>query len=143
MSNRIDHGGNCALRKIGTPEGWTIYAWERLDDGSVLYRMALERPPGADGCRKWNTEQGKAVAVSQAEVSAEYARYEAETGKCGECGGHGGRWVGWNRDTGHKYAPCGKCVGSGNAPNPAVRGDRKAGVPCTGVVGSLNQEDGK
>ena len=27
--------------------------------------------------------------------------------------------------------------------NPAVRGDRKAGVPCTGVVGSLNQEDGK
>ena len=27
--------------------------------------------------------------------------------------------------------------------NQAVRGDRKAGVPCTGVVGSLNQEDGK
>ncbi len=25
-------------------------------------------------------------------------------------------------------------------PNPAVRGDRKAGVPCTGVVGSPNQE---
>jgi hypothetical protein len=25
-------------------------------------------------------------------------------------------------------------------PNPAVRGDRKAGVPCTGVVGSQNQE---
>ena len=119
MSNRIDHGGNCALRKIGNPEGWTIYAWESLDDGSVLYRMALERPPGADGCRKWNTDQGKAVAVSQAEVAAEYARYEDETGKCGECGGHGERWVGWNRDTGHKYAPCGKCGGSGNTPNPA------------------------
>lgn len=27
-----------------------------------------------------------------------------------------------------------------NSHNPAVRGDRKAGVPCTGVVGSPNQE---
>ena len=26
-------------------------------------------------------------------------------------------------------------------PNPAVRGARKAGVPCTGVVGSLNQKE--
>ncbi len=25
--------------------------------------------------------------------------------------------------------------------NAAVRGDRKAGVPCTGVVGGLNQEE--
>ena len=122
MSNRIDHGGNCALRKIGTPEGWTVYAWEALDDGSVLYRMALEKPPREDGCRKWNTDQGKAVAVSKAEVDAEYARYEAETGNCGECGGMGERWVGWNRDTGHKYAQCGICGGTGHPLNPVVRG---------------------
>ena len=29
-----------------------------------------------------------------------------------------------------------------NRPNPAVTGDRKAGVRCKGVAGSLNQEGG-
>ena len=30
-----------------------------------------------------------------------------------------------------------------NPPNPAVRGRESASVPCTGVVGSLNQEEPK
>ena len=120
MSNRIDHGGNCALRKIGNPQGWSIYAWEALDDGSVLYRMAEEIQQLTDAPRKWRIEKSKAAAVTRAEVDAEYARYEAETGNCGECGGMGERWVGWNRDTGHKYAQCGKCGGSGHAANPTV-----------------------
>jgi hypothetical protein len=53
--------------------------------------------------------------VTDADVKAEYARYEEETGNCGDCYGKGKKVAGWHHIEGARYKPCVKCGETGTA----------------------------
>jgi hypothetical protein len=114
MSNRIDHGGNVALRKVGNPDGFTVCGWEALDDGSVLYRMKQEIPATDTTRRYWIGEE-KTACVNDDDLKAEVSRFEKETGRCAKCNGTGQQWQGWNHERGNRYEPCTRCGATGRA----------------------------
>ena len=114
MSERIDHAETVALRKIGNPEGFSVCGWERLDDGSVMYRMQIEGPRDKDNYRTWTGSEKKAC-ITDAELKAEVARYESETGLCAKCQGSAQEWWCWSVEDGNRYRPCRKCNATGKA----------------------------
>ena len=121
MGMRIPHSEAVVRRKLGTlPENWAICGWERLDPDTTIFNggpfRILTRGP-RKGKRRWDAVTHQ-CAVTDAEIDAERARYEADTGNCAECGGGGQQWVGWNRDEGHRFRRCTHCGGAGKAPNP-------------------------
>jgi hypothetical protein len=111
---RIDHGAALALRKIGSPEGWSVCSWEIMDDDSTVYGMMLESGTKPDGSTKWVGPEKKAC-VTKEERIAEINRYETETGKCSVCYGTGDEWMGWNHITGNRWGKCRRCNGLGLA----------------------------
>ncbi len=116
MSKRPNHAEAVALRKVGNPDGFSIFAWERLGDGSTLIRMKFEVIQANGKQRKWSGDE-KTACVTKAEIDAEIVRYEAETGMCAECGGTKQEWAGWSISDGNKYIECRRCGGTGRVPD--------------------------
>lgn len=116
MSKRIDHGERVALRKIGSPECFTVCGWEALDDGGVLYRMKREMPRTDGERRKWTGDE-KTACVTRADLDAEMIRHENETGRCAECDGSAQEWAGWSVTDGNKWRPCRRCGATGKPAN--------------------------
>ena len=72
----------------------------------------------------WRDVPTQKAVVTGAEIEAEKARYEADTGKCSDCMGSGQVLARWSAAEGKKYRPCGRCGGTGERPN--VRAKRHA-----------------
>ena len=117
-----EHRDRVGLRKLGDPAGFRFYSWEAFDVGDVaIVKMVgcvvtkfITRGP-RKGRPKYDGEP-RTVYVSEAEMVAECARWEAETGKCGRCMGVGQEWAGWSSDTGTRTETCRRCSGSGSKP---------------------------
>lgn len=114
----VNHREAVAERKLGSPIGFVWYAWECLDDDSVLLTGCVSSGVYEKGPKKGRPKydgQTKKVVVTEAERVAERARYEAETGNCAECGGDGKMFAGWHHITGDKWRPCVFCEETGKA----------------------------
>lgn len=116
----MDHMNEVARRKVNGPEGWEICGWERLGDGRDFVveggvPRLLTRGP-RKGHKRWDGPRLKTV-VTGAEIDAEHARYEADTGNCGDCGGTGEVLAGWSAKDGTKLEPCPRCGATGKTPN--------------------------
>jgi hypothetical protein len=110
----IDFGMVAAFNKIGSPPGWSMVEWERLDDGSVVYRFGEELQPGEDGRRRW-AEMRRSACVTTAERDEQVEIYERNIGLCAVCQGSGQAWCGWSIDGGNRYRECKRCGGDGKA----------------------------
>lgn len=107
-------------RKLGAlPENWAICGWTRIDPDATVYRggpyRLLTRGKNK-GHKRWDNVTHTCV-VTDAEEQTERLSHEAETGNCSTCAGTGQEWYGWHHIDGEKYRQCGRCAGSGKAPN--------------------------
>ncbi len=97
------------------PAAFEWYAFECVGP-DIMFTGAPVIGTVSKGPRKGHKRYGKdvrRVVVTDAECMVEYARYEAETGKCGDCRGAGKVVSGWHHVTGTSYSECSKCHGSG------------------------------
>ncbi|MFM0226161.1 hypothetical protein [Paraburkholderia dipogonis] len=105
-----------AIEKSGI-EGWVPFRYELIGKSDTIMTggipRVLTRGPNK-GQRKWDGMHSQ-VAVTQAEVDAAMAKYEAETGICAECEGSCKVVAGWSATEGAKYRECLKCHGTGKA----------------------------
>ena len=107
----MTHYESAAIRAVGI-EGWEPCIFEACANGSLI-RGGIPKLTAA-GKKKWPAQKNmEMVVITDADVKAEYARYEAETGKCGDCYGEGKRVVGWHHIEGNRFAPCAKCGETG------------------------------
>lgn len=117
----MSHMDEVARRKVSGPEGWAVCAWERIGDGNDLVvtggvPRVLKAGP-RKGKPTWRDVPTQNAVVTEAEIEAEKARYEADTGKCGDCYGKGEVFASWDHIEGVKHRKCGRCGGSGERPN--------------------------
>jgi hypothetical protein len=120
--NEMWHRERVGMRKVGAIDGFKFFSWQCLDDsivkltGGVPYGT-ISKGPRKGSPRSWRDQ--RTVYVTEAEVLAERARYEAATGKCGECLGTGKvvqriDFVAGVTD----YRECRICSGSGQFASP-------------------------
>lgn len=108
------HLESAAIRAVGA-EGWEPCIFEAVVNGTLV-RGGIPKLTTA-GKKKWPAQKNMGIVVlTDADVKAEYARYEAETGYCGDCYGEGKRVVGWHYIEGYRFAPCVKCGETGRTP---------------------------
>jgi hypothetical protein len=105
-----------AEAKVGI-DGWKAYRWERADEDSII---TGDIPHGVykTGKRKGRPKfigNGRKVVVTNAEMQAHAAAWEAATGKCWDCKGTGQTWAGWSKAEGTRYRTCQRCNGSKEA----------------------------
>lgn len=109
----VTHLESAAIRAVGI-EGWEPCIFESVHNG-LLIRGGIPTV-SKSGKKKWPTQKNmEIVVITDADVKAEYARYETETGNCGDCYGERKRVIGWNYITGNRFAPCAKCKETGKA----------------------------
>lgn len=117
----MSHLDEVARRKVSGPEGWEVCGWERIGGGDDLVvdggvpRMLKSGP--RKGKKTWRDVPVQKAVVTRAELDAEHARYEAETGKCGDCFGKGEVFASWSTAYGTKFRECPRCGGTGKKPN--------------------------
>ena len=132
----MDHLGTVARRKVGGSPEWEYFKWERVGEGrdfiveGGIPRLLKSGP--RKGEKTWKDCACQKTIVSGAEIDAEHARYEAETGKCGDCGGTGEVFSSWRAGEGTKMKPCKRCNATGKTPNAEVSG---AGTASAGLPG--------
>lgn len=129
----MSHLDEVARRKVNGPEGWAVCAWERIGNDLVVtggVPRLLKAGP-RKGESTWRDVPTQKVVVTEAEIDAEKARYEADTGKCSDCMGKGDVLASWSVAEGIKYRPCKRCGGTGKPPN--------AQVICAGGVESTDR----
>ena len=111
----MHHVEAIARRKLKGPPEWEYCCWERIEPDMLIVEGGVPIP-GKTGPARWrHVELGKTV-VTDAERTAEFARYEAETGTCGTCLGTREVFHSWNHLTGTKMKPCPRCNATGKAP---------------------------
>ena len=121
MSRDEFHIENVALKKSGLVfDSSGVWGWCRVEaiGPDTLVELSRWRPKKSGpnkGGRLFYGERQRAI-VTRAEVEAQEAEYERQTGRCHYCYGEGDRAVGWNRDAGEIRKVCGRCGGSGKAP---------------------------
>lgn len=126
----MDHLGAVARRKVGGAPEWEYFRWERIGEGrdfiveGGIPRLLKTGP--RKGSKTWRDSKTQKAVVTEAEIVAEHARYEADTGNCGDCGGEGEVFKSWHKDHGATMQPCKRCAGTGKAPNAEVMGDGPA-----------------
>lgn len=113
------HQVEVARRKLAPlPEGWEVFRFQRMGPDATLLTggvpRILTRGP-RKGRKQWSGGH-LTVAVTDAEVAAEHARYEATTGHCGDCFSTGRVWDRWSAGEGSSTKPCARCAGTGVAP---------------------------
>ena len=117
----MNHLDEVARRKVAGPEGWEVCGWERIGTGNDLVveggvpRLLKAGPK--KGKKTWRDVPVQKAVVTEAELKAEHARYEAETGNCGDCFGNGEVFASWSVSAGVKHRPCKRCNGTGKTPN--------------------------
>lgn len=107
-------------------EGWTAFAWERVDGGCVVtgcipagvWRSGPRK--GRPRCDHALARERRRVVVSDAELRVQAAAYEAETHRCWNCRGRGDVHSGWNAQSGPRYRTCSRCGGEGASPATLV-----------------------
>lgn len=115
-----------ARERFGLPDDWKVMIWQVEGDYPNSWGQTVEGgvcPPKLTGKHKGSPNWSKAtmkrkLTVSDAELEAHIAAWEARTGLHAPCKGTGMRWIGWGVETGARYAPCKKCEGLGV--NPAI-----------------------
>jgi hypothetical protein len=112
----MSHLDNVARRKVNGPEGSDLVV-----SGGVP-RLLKAGP--RKGKPTWRDVPTQRAVVTRAELDAEKARYEADTGKCSECMGTGKVLASWSAAEGVKYRPCKRCDGTGERPNVRANRDR-------------------
>jgi len=108
--------------KFKLPEGWGIFIIEaketfHLITGAVcteVYKKGHRK--GQPNWRRRDRSTQATVTLTCAEHEIWLHGWEQKTGKCSVCQGFGERVVGWNVDTGIRYAKCKSCGGSGKKP---------------------------
>lgn len=122
----MSHLDNVARRKVNGPEGWAVCAWEVIGEGSDLVVTGgvprLLKAGPRKGKPTWRDVPTQRAVVTRAELDAEKARYEADTGKCSECMGSGKVLASWSATEGVMYRPCKRCDGTGERPNARLSG---------------------
>lgn len=116
MESQPTHLEVAGLRKLGNPEGFKFYRYEVLDDESFLLTGCVPSGTYTRGPRKGRPKYdgpARRVTVNHAELKAERARYEAETGLCWDCRGEKRVVNGWTRVEGTTYVPCRECDSTG------------------------------
>jgi len=121
----MNYMNEVARRKVNGPDGWEICVWKRIGDGRDFVveggvPRILTRGP-RKGRKRWDGPRLKTV-VTGAEIDAEHARYEAETGNCGDCGGKGEVFASWSVTDGTMMRPCQRCNATGKTPNGGGNG---------------------
>lgn len=116
----MSHMLSIAQRKAGGSEELKISGWTRIGTGNdFVVRVGVPRALKS-GPRKgqltFRDSKITEVLVSEAELQAEHARYEAATGNCGDCFGNGEVFASWHHIDGTKYRKCSRCHGTGKAP---------------------------
>jgi len=110
-----------AIEKSGI-EGWVPFRYELIGKNDTIMTggvpRVLTRGPNK-GERRWDGPRTQ-VAVTQVEIDAAMARYEAETGNCAECEGTKQTVAGWSASEGTRYRECVRCHGTGIAPKKEV-----------------------
>ncbi len=110
-----------ARRKLTPlPEGWESFRYLRIGPDATQLTGGVPRllkSGPRKGEKRWDGPSQTAV-VTDAEVAAEFARYERETGHCGGCLSAGEVSNGWSITNGHRLKVCRRCNGTGNAPVP-------------------------
>lgn len=112
------HWGSAALRKLGhVPEGFEFFQirgtrWGTMLKGGV---PTITKTGKNKGKKRWAGPLLTAL-VSDDEFTAELERYETETGRCHECMGEAQVVASWHHIDGTRWAACGRCAGSGKAP---------------------------
>lgn len=111
-------------REHGLPENFEFWRWEcfpkmaetiyiEFEGGEIQAKFKSGPRKGRPNYRTAINRRTFAVTIDK---GAEWERdYVAETGNCLTCTGTGQEWRGWNRETGNKYRPCGKCQATGKA----------------------------
>lgn len=112
----LRHAETVALRKLApVSEGFDFVSYEHVGTDAVKLVGAVPRLTKA-GKKKWPAERKCQVAiVTQSEIDAERARYEAETGLCAGCMGECIEFMRWSHDEGTFWRPCSDCCGTGEA----------------------------
>lgn len=108
-----------ARRKLGAPPEWTWCKSERIGTDAFMLEGGIPRKLKSGPRKGRNTfkdcELAK-VVVTDAEVKAEKAAYEASTGLCCECRGEKVTTARWSTTEGRETRECRRCKGSGTAP---------------------------
>lgn len=120
----MNHLESVARRKVCGPEGWAVCSWECIGNDFVVeggVPRLLQAGPNK-GQKTWRDRPRQQAVVTRAELDAEHARYEAETGKCGDCFGKGEVFASWSATDGTKYRTCKRCGGNGERPALAQGG---------------------
>lgn len=106
----MTHMDSVLLRKVGI-EGWEACIMEAVTGGMLITGGV---PHMVGHKKKWPPRKTmERVLLTHAEIEAEYARYEAETGNCHACYGSGKETYGWTVVDGAKYRICPHCKGVG------------------------------
>jgi len=102
------HATVVARNKLGLSDDWQIYAFDRIDDtDATKVKLGIPTKLG-NGDIVWGEKERLAV-ITEAEVAAEFARYEAETGNCGMCLGEKEIFARWHYKDGFTTKPCPRC----------------------------------
>ena len=121
----MSHLNEVARRKVNGAEGWAVCAWERIGDGNDLVVTGgvprLLKTGPRKGKPTWRDVPTQKAVVTGAEIEAEKARYEADTGKCSDCMGSGQVFASWSQAEGKKCCTCGRCGGTGERPNVGAK----------------------
>lgn len=119
----MTHLERVALRKMtkaGATGDLMVVRFQRLDCGGCLLSGGPARvlTRGKDKGHRRVEKITHRVVVTDAEVIAEEARFEAETGLCRECQGKGEVFARWSVTDGTSYRPCRRCAASGKVVQP-------------------------
>ena len=112
------HRENIGRRKLNAPSHFEWFRWEVIGPDAVKLTGCVSSGPYMKGPRKGRPKydgQRQEVVITDGEVAAEVARYEAETGLCGKCMGDGRAFASWDHITGTKWKDCHACIGTGKA----------------------------
>jgi hypothetical protein len=116
----MKHLNSVAKRKVSGPDEWEWCKWERIGEGNDFVveggvpRLLKSGP--RKGEKTWKGVETQKTVVTDAEIKAEHARYEQDTGNCGDCMGSGRVFARWSADNGEDYKPCSRCGSTGKAP---------------------------
>ena len=119
----IPFAENIARAKLQPlPEGWDIRRFEAVGTDAALYTFSAFRirTRGPNVGKRKATGPSRAAVVTDAEIAAARAAFEADTGMCANCAGDGAEYAGWSAQIGRKFRTCNRCSGSGARPTRAA-----------------------
>jgi hypothetical protein len=115
----MSHIETVARRKVGGAPEWECFRLERIGaERDTLVEGGIPRTitrGNRRGQKTWKGGSAQKAVVTGAEIDAEHARYELDTGMCGDCFGRGYVCYGWSIEHGSKSKPCPRCFGRGKS----------------------------